>query len=99
MEKNWTKKISLAVMIALTLGTVACGSSSDFQSADEAVQNQNRDQNQDQNVAENNDKGQKGPSEFFNGEGGSVVSDGSFTSVTTGDGNNFACDAGGCSLF
>ncbi|MFO1463281.1 MAG: hypothetical protein U1F66_05855 [bacterium] len=89
MKKDWLKKLSLALMVALTLGTVACGSGQDFQNEDEQAQNQ-----ADERAADRN-----GPTEFFNGEGGSVVSDGDFTSVTTGDGANFACDSGGCSLF
>ncbi len=84
MKNSWVKKISVAMMLTVSLGMVACAGSQDFQDEEEGIEQ---------------NEGQNGPAEFFNGSGGSVVSDDDFVSVTTGDGGNFACDASGCSLF
>ena len=89
MKAGWAKKISLLVMLALTLGTVACGSG---QGSD------------DSEVLEQFLNGEKvgardeGSVEFFD-DGGSITRSDDFVSVNTGDGGSFVCENGECNLF
>ncbi|MCE9624343.1 MAG: hypothetical protein K8R69_02645 [Deltaproteobacteria bacterium] len=91
MNTGWMKKISLALMLTLSLGMVACGSG----------QNSGDEEN-DQNVIEAQNSASRkdgGSVEFFD-DGGSITrTDDGFVSVNTGDGGTFACDNGDCSLF
>ena len=91
MNTGWMKKISLALMLTLSLGMVACGSSQPSED-EEAVQNVVDGQN---NAARKDD----GSVEFFD-DGGSITrTDDGFVSVNTGDGGSFVCDNGDCNLF
>lgn len=89
MKAGWVKKISMALMLALTLGTVACGSG---QGSDEgeALENFLND--------ENAGAREEGSVEFFD-DGGSITRTDDFVSVNTGDGGSFVCENGECNLF
>ena len=83
MNKGWFKKVSLVLMLALSLGTVACGAGEDFEEQ-EAVENFADGQN-----TGNDDEG----SVTCFGDSGCITSTDDFVSVNTGfDGPTFASD-------
>ena len=85
MNKGWFKKVSLVLMLALTLGTVACSEGQDFED-EETVENFVDGQNQN---AGNDDEG----SVTCFGDSGCITSTDDFVSVNTGfDGPTFASD-------
>lgn len=89
MMKGWVKKFSIAMMLALSLGTVACGSGQNFDDS-EAEENFRNGEN----AGARND----GSVEFFD-DGGSITRTDDFVSVNTGDGGSFVCENGECNLF
>lgn len=89
MKSRFGKKFSMVLMLALTLGTVACGSGQNSDDS-EALENFVN--------AENAGAREEGSVEFFD-DGGSITRTDDFVSVNTGDGGSFVCENGECNLF
>ncbi len=80
MMNGWMKKISLVLMIGLTLGTVACGAGGESDDFEDVL-------NEGSAQAEQNNGGS---TQFF--DGGSITSDGGSISASFDDGTSFTSD-------
>jgi len=88
MNKGWLQKVIFGMMVVYALGTVACGSNSDFDNNDneDAIENIG---NGNGNGNQNNDEGVV----FF--DGGSITTSGGGISASFDDGTGIAFDGGG----